>query len=44
MMDRLNEVLNKKYRQYRQMMDYLSHYFGWGAKDFVRWIMYGQIR
>ena len=29
MMDRLNELLHKQYRQYRQRMDYLKWYFGW---------------
>ena len=28
-MDRLNALLEKQYKQYRQRMNYLTWYFGW---------------
>ena len=42
-MHELNELLHRQYRQYRHRINYLTHYFGWAEKDFVRF-MYGQIR
>ena len=41
MADELNELLNKQYRRYRNRMNFLTWYFGWAEKDFVRF-MYGE--
>jgi hypothetical protein len=31
-MDRLNALLEKQYRQYRQRMDYLTRHFRWKVR------------